>query len=188
MPSADLRPFAVLIVEDDEIGRELLVEHFQSCGFEAAGMADGPGAIAAIQRAPSRFGLILTDLQLPGSDGLTVLKAAKAANPSCYVVIITGYASLDSAIQAVRLGAYDYLTKPFSLGQIDVIIERVSDRVALETENRQLSRRLSAGSSGELRADLAHRLDLIESRLGRIESLLARGGSARDRGPGVSSP
>ena len=61
------------------------------------------------------------------------------ANPSCFVVIVTGYASLDSAIQAVRLGAYDYLTKPFSLGQLDVLLQRLQDRLTLEDENRRLS-------------------------------------------------
>ena len=61
-----------------------------------------------------------------------MLQAATQANASCYVVIVTGYASLDSAIQAVRVGAYDYLTKPFSLGQLDVILNRITDRAALD--------------------------------------------------------
>jgi DNA-binding NtrC family response regulator len=59
-----------------------------------------------------------------------VLRAACAANPSAIVLIVTGYASSESAVQAVRLGAYDYLTKPFSLGQIDVIVQRISERQA----------------------------------------------------------
>ena len=63
-----------------------------------------------------------------------MLKAAKAANPSVAVIIVTGYASVDSAVRAVRLGAYDYLTKPFTLGQIDVIVRRAAERQALEAE------------------------------------------------------
>ncbi|MEZ5284227.1 MAG: response regulator [Vicinamibacterales bacterium] len=58
--------------------------------------------------------MVITDVNLPGVDGFAVLDAARRANASCYVVIVTGYASLDSAIQAVRGGAYDYLPKPFS--------------------------------------------------------------------------
>jgi DNA-binding NtrC family response regulator len=86
-------------------------------------------------------------------------------------VIITGYASLDSAIEAVRSGAYDYLTKPFSLGQLDVVLSRISDRRSLEHENRQLARQvgnrdLPSGSA------LPARLDAIEGRLERIERLL----------------
>jgi two-component system response regulator AtoC len=74
----------------------------------------------------------------------------------------------------VRLGAYDYLTKPFSLGQLDVIIERVSERNALEAENRQLARRVGDRESSESRGSVTERLDAIDARLSRIESLLER--------------
>ena len=113
---------AVLIVEDEADIRELLSEYFRARNFDVVGAADGRAAVLAIEREPERFSLIVTDLHLPGVDGLAVLRAARAANPAVYVVIVTGFASLDSAIQAVRLGAYDYLTKPFSLGQIDVVL------------------------------------------------------------------
>ena len=95
-----------------------------------------------------------------------VLQAARAASPSTQVVIITGYASLDSAITAVRLGAYDYLTKPFSLGQIDVLLARVEDRLALEAENRALQRRIDTRE-----AETAH---AAQDRLGAIEARLRR--------------
>lgn len=184
MPSgmSTSRPFEVLVVDDEVDVRELLVEYFRDRGFEVASAADGRAAITAIERAPSRFGLIMTDLQLPGADGLAVLRAAKQASPSSYVVIITGYASLDSAIQAVRFGAYDYLTKPFSLGQIDVIVNRLTDRMALETENRQLARqasqapatpeRASDRDTSESSAPVLARLAALDDRLTRIEALL----------------
>ncbi len=127
---------------------------------------------------------MLTDLQLPGLDGLGVLRTVKQANPSAYVVIITGYASLDSAIQAVRLGAYDYLTKPFSLGQIDVVLQRVRDRLALEAENRRLTRQVSRRESiGDARSTpVLARLDAIEGRLSRIETMLRDSIDSRYRG------
>jgi DNA-binding NtrC family response regulator len=161
----------LLVVDDDPDIRELLVEHLRSKGLRVATAADGRAAIAAIERSPGHFGLIFTDLQLPGADGLAVLRTAKQVHPSCHVVIITGYASLDSAIEAVRLGAYDYLTKPFFLGQLDVILDRIRDRRALEQENRQLARQvgdrdLSGGSSVQAR------LEGIENRLDRIERLM----------------
>ena len=131
-----------LIVDDDTGVREILAEYVRSRGVVVAVAGDGRAAIEAIRRRPAQFGLIFCDLSLPGAGGLDVLRAARAANASCLVVIITGYASLDSAIQAVRLGAYDYLTKPFALGQIDVILRRVQDRNALELENRRLLQRL----------------------------------------------
>ena len=161
----------VLVVDDDPDVRELLVEHLRSKGLRVATAVDGRAAISAVERSPGHFGLILTDLQLPGADGLAVLRTAKQLNPGCHVVIITGYASLDSAIEAVRSGAYDYLTKPFSLGQLDVVLARICDRRSLEHENRQLARQAGNRdlSSG---AGLPARLDAIEGRLERIERLL----------------
>jgi two-component system, NtrC family, response regulator AtoC len=161
----------LLVVDDDPDIRELLVEHLRSKGLRVATAADGRAAVAAIERSPGHFGLIFTDLQLPGADGLAVLRTAKHVYPACHVVIITGYASLDSAIEAVRLGAYDYLTKPFSLGQLDVILGRIRDRQALEKENRQLARQVGERDYGT--APSVHgRLDSIEARLERIELML----------------
>lgn len=161
----------VLVVDDDPDIRELLIEHLRSKGFRVAAAADGRAAISAVERSPGHFSLILTDLQLPGADGLAVLRAAKQLNPGVHVVIITGYASLDSAIEAVRAGAYDYLTKPFSLGQLDVVLARIRDRQALEQENRQLAKQFG-GREGVASGNVAAKLDSIESRLDRIERLI----------------
>ena len=139
---SDRLPLEALVVDDEAEIRELLVEFLRSKGLPVASACDGRAAVTALQREPSRYNFVITDLALPGVDGLGVLRAAREANPSCQVVIVTGYASLDSAIQAVRLGAYDYLTKPFSLGQIDVILARLRYRLNLEAENRQLLHRL----------------------------------------------
>lgn len=168
-----------LVVDDEPDVLELLVEYFRARGLRVASAGDGRAAVAAIERDPARYGLVVTDLHLPGVDGMGVLEAARRANPSCYVVIVTGYASLDSAIQAVRLGAYDYLTKPFSLGQLDVVMQRIHDRVALEEENRRLSRRSSAREAGEGRPLVMGRLDAIDGRLARIEGLLKELGERR---------
>ena len=163
---------AVLIVEDEADIRELLSEYFRARHYDVVGAADGRAALLAIEREPDRFTLIITDLHLPGVDGLAVLRAARAANPLTYVVIVTGFASLDSAIQAVRLGAYDYLTKPFSLGQIDVVLQRIHDIQVLHAENRRLTRQVSQKDAVDLRQALLMRLEGIESRLTRIEPAL----------------
>lgn len=172
LPTPDTRaPLEILIVDDEPDIRDLLAEFFRERRYDVTLAADGRAAVAAIERAPSRFGLILTDLNLPGIDGLGVLSAARAANPSCYVVIITGFASLDSAIQAVRLGAYDYLTKPFSLGQIEVIMRRVLSHLTLDAENRQLARQVG-NRSAEAGSAVQARLEAIDQRLARIESAI----------------
>jgi DNA-binding NtrC family response regulator len=183
MPQTGSRPFHVLVVDDEPDVRDLLVEYFRDRGHHVTAVGDGHAAQAEIERHASRYSLIVTDLQLPGMDGLGVLRVARAANPSATVIIVTGYASLDSAVQAVRLGAYDYLTKPFTLGQIDVIVQRVAERQALEAENRQLARRVGDRDPSDTRGMANERLDAIEARLAHIEDLLSRLLAARRVSP-----
>jgi DNA-binding NtrC family response regulator len=166
-----LSTMPALVVDDEDGVRELLAEHLSAKGIPVTAVSDGAAAIEAIARQSGRFGLVFADLHLPKSDGMAVLEAARAANSSAYVVIITGYATLDSAIRAVRLGAYDYLTKPFSLGQIDVILRRIEDRISLESENRRLLHRIDT-REGESAHGVRERLTAVEARLAGIESLL----------------
>jgi len=86
--------------------------------------------------------------------------------------MITGYASIDSAVRAVREGAYDYLAKPFALGQLEVVLTRIKDRMALEQENRELSKLVGGRDAAAGNADLSWRLQAIEERLAHIEALL----------------
>lgn len=175
MPAEPFLRTEALIVDDDEAVREVIASYFTKLGMTVTGATDGRSAISAIERSNGRFKVVVTDLSLPGADGLAVLKAARQANVSSYVVIVTGYASLDSAISAVRLGAYDYLTKPFSLGQLDVILRRIADRESLEQENRALARVEALpgpGRPGMSVAELGDRLTRIESALSRIETAL----------------
>lgn len=164
--------FRVLVVDDEPDVRELLAECLQNNGLDVCAVADGESAVDAITRDPSRFGLVITDLQLPGCDGLQVLRTVRQFNPSCAVVIVTGYASLHSAVEAVRLGAYDYLTKPFSLGQIDVILRRLDDRRTLEAENRRLLRQAARHEGADASSVFLGRIEAIEARLARIETAL----------------
>jgi len=169
MPTDTLTGFEALVVDDEPEIRELLGEYLRGRGLTVATAHDGRAAVAALERSAGRYGLVLTDINMPGADGLAVLRAARAVNASAYVVIITGYASLDSAIQAVQLGAHDYLAKPFSLGQIGVILQKIGDRVSLERENRELTTRSIANRQPSIGA----RLDTIDHRLARIETMLA---------------
>ena len=135
-------PIEVLLVDDELSTRELLEQFCRSRNLPVTTASDGRAAIKALERAPSRFTIVMTDINMPGADGFEVLKTARAGNRACYVVMITGYATLDSALRAVREGAYDYLAKPFSLGQLDVMLARIKARSSLEREHRDLRRRL----------------------------------------------
>jgi DNA-binding NtrC family response regulator len=152
----------VLVVEDEAETREVLSEFCRSLGLNVTAAVDGISAVKALQRAPAQFQMVLTDIWLNGADGFEVLK--------------TGYATLDSALRAVRDGAYDYLPKPFALGQLEVVFGRIGDRIALEKEARTLSRQMDGlrHAPSLRRDDLAGRLDAIDARLGRIEEMVRR--------------
>jgi DNA-binding response OmpR family regulator len=172
-------PFDVLVVDDDENIRDLLADFFRDNGHPVATAFDGRAAVAALERSEGRFGLVLTDISMPGIDGFGVLDAARLASPSSYVVMITGYASLDTAIQAVRAGAQDYLTKPFSLGQIDVVRRRALERFSIPYVVSSSAPRAHVSWPSPLPRDtrstseLSTHLASIDARLASVERTLA---------------
>ncbi len=167
-------------MDDDGGIIDLILSYFNELRVPVTGASDGRAAIATLQRSNGRFGLVLTDLSLPGADGFAVLQAARHANPNCYVVIMTGYASLDSAVQAVRVGAYDYLAKPFSMGQLSVVLGRIADRTQLESAARDQKIPPEPRANGRNRDAVIVEMapaavtTLDEMRMIRIETALAR--------------
>lgn len=126
VPERPATSIQVLVVDDAAPVRDLLVTFFSRQKMAVTAACDGRMAIQILERSPGRFGLVMTDLNMPGADGFAVLMEAKRSNPQCAVVIVTGYATLDSAIQAVRVGAYDFLPKPFSLSDVDRLLKRIA--------------------------------------------------------------
>jgi DNA-binding NtrC family response regulator len=163
--------FEVLVIDDEAEIRDLMADYFTGLGFAVTRVSDGRAALVALERYPKRFGLIMTDVNMPGVDGFGVLAEARRLAPAAYVVIVTGYASLDSAIQAVRAGAYDYLPKPFALGQLDVILQRIGNHAALERAARRAPMVASGPPAGDGRS-LETRLTAIERSLIRLEHLI----------------
>jgi DNA-binding NtrC family response regulator len=100
----------ILIVDDEEVVRRSFSRVLGEAHCRTASVVDGEEALRALAREP--FDVVLLDLRMPGADGIKVLKAIKARWPESEVVVITGYASIETAKEAVRLGAFDYLAKP----------------------------------------------------------------------------
>src|SRR6185503_18193608 len=131
------RPQPRILVVDDEphvvqIFQDLLAQR----GYEVTSSSNGDDAIVKV--TTGRFDLVLTDINLPGVDGLEVVRAAKAADKDTVVILITGYASTTTAIDALRQGAYDYITKPFDLWETNKAIERGLESRSLVVQNRRL--------------------------------------------------
>jgi DNA-binding NtrC family response regulator len=107
----------ILVVDDDKVVRQSYLRSLESISSDVEAAGDGEEALRTMQRNP--FDVVLLDIRMPGRDGLTVLRTIKQKWPESEVVIITGYPTVDSVKEAVRLGAYDYLAKP--VGPQDVI-------------------------------------------------------------------
>jgi len=154
----------ILVVDDDSDLRLTLCEYLESRKFALSSARNGSEAVNMIQSRKLTFDIIFTDLVMPpGPDGMEVLKVAKKNNPLCYVVVMTGYSSIETAIESIRCGAFDYLTKPFKLAEIEIVANRIVEYLTLLDDNRKLSAKLAFANEKSA---------MIESRLEKIESLL----------------
>jgi two-component system phosphate regulon sensor histidine kinase PhoR len=125
----------ILIVDDDQFTLGSMARALEGESYEVLTATSGSGAIKLLKQ--ESFDLVLTDLKMPGVDGLEVLRQAREIAPQTVVVILTAYASLGSAIEALREGAYDYLLKPCSDGELKLRIERGLERVRLAEERQR---------------------------------------------------
>jgi len=132
--------FRILVVDDDESVREVVKDMLTREGFVVDTATDGRDAQARI--LGGAYHLIITDLMMPGADGLEVLKSALSLDPDTSVIIITAYATLQSALEAVREGAYDYVTKPFRLEEMLVTVGNAFKRTKLIQQNHFLMGKL----------------------------------------------
>ena len=122
----------LLIVDDDAPLCEALGRRFQKTGASVTLVCSGEEALAAAEQ--ERFDVALLDLHLPGLNGLEVLAKLKEAQPELEAIMLTGHASIETAIQAMKRGAYDYLTKPFDVDDILGLADRALEKRALERE------------------------------------------------------
>lgn len=142
-------PIRIWIAEDDAELREVLGSALAQPCREIRLFQDGREVFQALEKGES-FEILVTDLVMPGVGGLQLLREVKARQPKCLVLLMTGYASLDTAIEAIRGGAYDYIRKPFKLEELKVIVNNACEKVALMRENERLLEQLKEATE-ELR-------------------------------------
>src|SRR5271170_610168 len=126
----------MLVVDDQEMIRDSLAETLVREGHEVVATADGQ--VAAAKLGTARFDLLITDLKMPKMTGLELLAEAKRLRPELPVVLMTAFASVANAVEAMKLGAYDYIQKPFNGDEIKLLIDRTLEHNRLIRENAAL--------------------------------------------------
>ncbi len=136
----DKRDFRIIIADDDDIVRDVITTLLSREGYSTASFRDGLEAMDRLRVEDVH--LVITDLMMPGANGIEVLKYAVRSNPDIAVVILTAYGTLDTTLEAIKEGAYDYLTKPFKTQEIIILAARAFQKAQLLADNRELKKNL----------------------------------------------
>jgi DNA-binding NtrC family response regulator len=134
------QPVRILLVEDEATIAVTLTDDLEAAGYEVKHVADGKAAISELGQ--TSYDVVITDVRLPGADGMQVLQAAKRARPDTEVLVMTAFATVEHAVEAMRLGADDYIPKPFLNEQVLERIQRIGKYRALLSENQRLREQL----------------------------------------------
>ncbi|HEY4660042.1 MAG TPA: sigma-54 dependent transcriptional regulator [Terriglobales bacterium] len=132
----------LLIVDDERAVREAAREAALVLGYRAAASDSLDQAMRLLES--QSIDVVLLDMKLPGASGLEVLRQIKSRRPDIEVIVITGHGTVESAVQAMKAGAYDFMTKPFSLEELKLLLERVASHLKLKTENRILREKIKS--------------------------------------------
>jgi two-component system, NtrC family, response regulator AtoC len=135
----------ILIVDDELIVRNFLAETLRRKGIDVTTAENGNKALGLLK--DTIFDMVITDMKMPDITGIDVLRKVKELSPSTIVVVITAFGSIENAVEAMRLGAFNYLIKPFSPDTIEAIIEKAREHVSLLEENHYLRQQVSSGAN-----------------------------------------
>ena len=158
-------PQRLLLVDDDVILLETLQELLTAEGFEVETGASAEAAEAILKGARPPYGLVITDLVMPGRSGMDVLRTALELNPGCTVLVLSGYGTPKEATEAMDLGAYGLVNKPFQIDLFRHTLRRIVERTELVRQRDVLKGRVS---------ELQARVDALETIQGRMEMLAQR--------------
>ena len=139
---------SILLVDDDDAFRGVLAVELERSGFAVSAAASGGAALRAAAEAPPQ--VVLLDLTLPDMTGLQVLDRLRSISPSSEVIVLTGHGSIDTAIQAIRDGAFDYVSKPCPLDELEIRLQRALERHSLHRRARLLERGLTPPDLGSV--------------------------------------
>lgn len=135
-----MKPPSILIVDDEPLMRLSMTDALKASGYEVTAAATGNEGLEKFDLDPAE--ILITDLRLPGMSGLELLQASKQRSPNTEVIVITAHGSVETAVGAMKLGAYDYITKPFQMDELLLTVDRVTKVLALKEENLQLREKL----------------------------------------------
>src|SRR6266478_730133 len=157
----------LLVVEDDPALSDTVVTGLERKGYHVSTARDGEAALRTLAR--EQFDVVLMDLRMPRKDGIQVLQAMRAEGYDAEVIIVTGYAEVETAIAALKLRAFDYVTKPFRLSELYEVVARAAEHRRLRHENRALRRVVLLTRAGH-----SHSHVLIQGESGSGKELAAR--------------
>ncbi len=137
----------ILVIDDEQSMRDFLSIMLKKEGHDVVAAENGSDAFKAVQT--EIFDLVISDVKMPGLDGIDVLKTVKEVSPETVVIMITAYATAETAVEAMKLGAYDYITKPFKVDEIKLIIQKALEKGHLRKENILLRREIESRAGFE---------------------------------------
>ncbi len=161
--------YSVLVVDDEPGMREFLEIMLTKEGYEVSIARNGEEAIEKIGK--ESFDLAIVDIQMPGINGIEVLRNTREKNYNTTIIMITAFASHESAIEAMKLGAYDYITKPFKIDEIKLVIKKSLDKNVLEKENTRLKKELDTKYGFENFIGSSNSIQQIFSLINRVSEL-----------------
>jgi DNA-binding NtrC family response regulator len=136
-----MKKYKIMYIDDDDQILSIVDQFLNRCGFNVTTEADAGKAIARV--AEGGYSVVFTDLIMPEISGLEVLKQIKAASPDTEVIMVSGYGTIETAIEAMKLGSYDFLEKPINFDHFKFLIERIFEKLALKEENQRIRNRLN---------------------------------------------